>query len=911
MGSDVEPRPGPGTGAVRRCAACGAPFPAGDSAAACPACLLRLALGDGSGGSQPVAPSPETSRDTRSVLVPPVLEGTVVPVPVHLGHFVIETDAEGRLVELGRGAMGITYRAMDESLNRRVALKVIAPGVARDPGFQRRFIREARAAASLRHPNIASVYYLGFEGDHCFYAMELVEGVTLDQLVNRRGPLKPALALEIAAQVNEALGAAHAKGLVHRDIKPSNLMVNFDVHGRPAVKVIDFGLAKVAADLLADEGISTPGAFVGTPRFASPEQFAGEADIRSDLYALGLCLLFMLRGRPFVPRDVRGARSPLVLEQIGRLPQGPAVILRALLAERPADRPQTPEQVALLFRVNLADGRKALPLSPGRSWRPSLLSGTGFVVVVAVGTLLFSRLSPWRVPEEDRTPSVAVLPFSEIGDSKESDYLADGLTSEVIFQLSNFSGMRVLSRNAVLGFKGDAAVGADALRRIGEQLHARAVLESSLQRTPQRIRVISLLYDARSGERLWGETYDRAAADALAIQRELALAIAGALKTKVLPEEGARVFKAGTRNPEAYDFYLRGMAYLRDASTDQTGPAVECFRQALDRDPAFALAYVGLSTAFVNRTTRFDQDSTWLDAADEAARKAVDLDSAESRAFSARSRVLLWKGDRPRAKDDAAKALYLAPNDAEANLQNADILLADGELVRATDQLQRCFLLDPTDAFAPYALARVNAVLGSRGQVSTWINRAMISEQNPQFRRLIRVEEIIFRAGYDQAYRELEPLPEDLRAHGSAVREYKLACAIKLGKRADVESLVHRCADPTDPFDWFVVSQAVMNLTSSNHDPESADRALAAIRRLQEAFSGNDDLNWHHLLFAASCRVLGRKDEGYSILRPRFSAAAFEVPLLLDDPIFDPFREDKEFQALVADFRQHREADHR
>jgi len=369
MSAEPSIKAAPGNGPCR-CPVCGAPCPPGDDGLGCPVCLLQGALEAGSeaGGNSPHhAPLP--------------------PDAGRFAHYALARRADGTFEELGRGAMGVTYRAVDTALGRSVALKVIEARVAAHPEARERFLREARAAARLSHPNVASVFYYGVRpaDGQCFYAMELVEGETLEARLRREGPLPAADALAIVAQVARALGAAEAQRLVHRDLKPSNVMLVEGAELR--VKLIDFGLAKAAAH--AEETHLTCGGFVGTPAFASPEQCAGGAvDVRSDLYALGATLWEMLTGRPPFrgsPTEVMAQHleAPLPLEQLKGVPQPVAVLLEGLLEKNPVHRFQNAAQLlraASAVTTALRTGRRLTPRrlqkpspagSPGVSRRPS------------------------------------------------------------------------------------------------------------------------------------------------------------------------------------------------------------------------------------------------------------------------------------------------------------------------------------------------------------------------------------------------------------------------------------------------------------------------------------------------------------------------------------------------------------
>ena len=320
----------------RTCPSCGNEF--SGAMEFCPVCMLRKALAGGV----------ESGESSAS-------EDTVKPTPEQAAqrfeHYELVTGEDGKPVELGRGAMGVTYKAFDVDLHCPVTLKVISERYLGDESARLRFLREARAAASVRHPNVASVFHLGRTGQNYFYAMEFVEGETLENLIKRSGRLEVKLALEIATQVAAGLAAVHKQKLVHRDIKPSNIMVSVEEGSTVTAKIIDLGLAKPAPDAPAEAAISTPGAFAGTPEFASPEQFAGVGvDIRSDLYSLGVVLWEMVTGHVVFrgsPAEVmyQHQHAPLPLEELEHVPQPVVVLLEVLLEKDPARRFQSPAEL--------------------------------------------------------------------------------------------------------------------------------------------------------------------------------------------------------------------------------------------------------------------------------------------------------------------------------------------------------------------------------------------------------------------------------------------------------------------------------------------------------------------------------------------------------------------------------------
>src|SRR5881227_3199836 len=380
----------------------------------------------------------------------------LMPGPLKYDHFEVEVGADSFPVELGAGAMAITYRARDTVLNSVVALKVIDRTVAQNPGARSRFLREARAAAQIRHPNVARVSHYGEQDGECFYVMEVVEGETLEAKVRREGPLPLALALEIIEQVARALAAAEACGVIHRDIKPSNIMLERDPGGcAPIVKVIDYGVAKVLAPEAERGAEQTQTGFIGTPAFASPEQFAqsGETrlDTRSDIYSLGVTFWYLLSGRvPFVGRTLEEIRErqaeSLPVEQLKGLdvPARIFALLKSMLAPDPKDRPQSARE--LLSAIHRCH-RKFSAEARSRRRRFALATAGAVLVIaaIAIGAWLYQHAQSSTQMER----SIAVLPFDNLSDDKENAYLAEGIQDEILTRLSKIADLKVISRTSM------------------------------------------------------------------------------------------------------------------------------------------------------------------------------------------------------------------------------------------------------------------------------------------------------------------------------------------------------------------------------------------------------------------------------------------------------------------------------
>jgi serine/threonine protein kinase/Tfp pilus assembly protein PilF len=579
----------------RTCPSCGSEIPADVPDGGCPACLLKSAL---------------------EVLEDDLVPDSSVPSDARFGIYEIERHPDGSLYELGRGGMGVTYRAVDTSLQRKVALKIIKVGTGRrNADARERFMREARMAAALRHENIATVYQFGIHEDtgQYFYAMELIEGETVEERIRRAGPLSVRTTIDVAQQVTAALAVAERHGLVHRDLKPANLMLvspDDEMVGaagnneKVVVKIIDFGLAK-ALRAPVDALSLTRGGFVGTPEFASPEQFEHcSLDVRSDIYSLGATLWFALTGStPFVGHKVEEVHlarqsDALPIEQLkgARVPSRLRSLLKSMLAFEPAARPGTYElTVELRHCTAEARGQRRAGI------------GLAAAAILVLGAAAFSILWPLSMehrpaPVTERRPlnlqmpekSIAVLPFENRSDDKQNAYFTEGMQDEILTDLAKVSDLKVISRTSVKQYRNGLQRN---VRQIGQELGVAHVMEGSVQRSGNRVRVNVQLIDARADRQLWAQTYDRNLADVFVIQSEIAKAIADQLQAKLSSREEEALAVKPTNNPEAYDAYLRGLAYT--LRTDNTAAnslgAQKYLKEAVRLDPKFGLAWALLS----------------------------------------------------------------------------------------------------------------------------------------------------------------------------------------------------------------------------------------------------------------------------------------------------------------------------
>jgi serine/threonine protein kinase/tetratricopeptide (TPR) repeat protein len=579
------------------------------------------------------------------------------------------------LEKLGEGGMGVVYKAQDTRLERLVALKFLPDRLAVVPSIRERFIREARAASALNHPNVAVVYDVGEDGTESFIAMELIEGETLGARL-AKGPVPVEQVRDWSVQLAEGLQAAHAKGIVHRDIKPDNLLLST----AGALKIMDFGIARLSGSDLTSTGVA-----LGTIAYMSPEQILGDkVDQRSDLWSLGVVMYEMLAGHlPFEQQNAAAAMYEILNSE-------PAPVERVRL--------DTPASLAVLVNRLLAKDPARRPGSAGD--------------VIAALQLAEQSAGP-DVPDK----SIAVLYFENMSPDPESDYYCAGITEDILTDLSKLDELSVVSRTDVLPFRGKHV----NVRQIAEALRVRYVLEGSVRKAGGRVRITAQLIDARNGYHVWADRFDGLVDDIFDLQAEVANQIARALKGSLTDADEASLARRPTDDVRAYDFYMRGREYLNRRGKANTEAALRMFERALEIDGGFADAFAALGEACAYMYEWYDGDPRWLSRAIAMDKEALDRDPASVEALFGLAMIYFHQGRFPDARRALLSVLETDPQHVPARIRLG--MLAERTGTNGTGAEEAVALyrqaaeLRPNEEEAWRCLAAVQLKLGNQDAV--------------------------------------------------------------------------------------------------------------------------------------------------------------------------------------------------
>jgi TolB-like protein/Tfp pilus assembly protein PilF len=640
--------------------------------------------------------------------------------------------------ELGRGGMAIVWLARDLKHGRLVAVKVLHPELAATLGPER-FLREIQVTAQLQHPHILPVYDSGESTGQLWYTMPYIEGESLRERLRREGQLPIGHTLRILREVAEALAYAHGRGIVHRDIKPENLLLTAG-----QALLADFGIAR-ALDAPINERLTATGLVIGTPAYMSPEQASGEAsfDQRGDLYALGVVAYEMLTGQP----PLRGrSLQALIAAHLVEAPEPirelrpdtpPALerLIMRLLAKTPGERPQSAEDVVReLERASAESVRSSTALVPTRLRHPPvprriavpLIGAAILVVAPALVYRMHGRSPPSLAGASEQ--AIAVLPFVNMSPDKENEYFSDGMTEELIGALSKAGGLRVAARTSSFVFKGrNQDVG-----EIGRKLHVGVVVEGSVRKEGNRLRVSAQLINTGDGYHLWSETYDRELRDVFAVQDELARSIARALQAKLEPAQPQATSSVGAEDLGAYDLYLRGRYAASKRTPSGFAEALRDLEGAVAQNPRFARAYASLAQVYwIAPGFGVISQIVAQTRARAAAERALALDSTLAEAHTALASVLMRDLDWSAAEREFRRAIALAPNDADARFFHSRYLLAMGRLTESTRELEQAAQLDPLSLIIGSQLAVGYHLTGRHELALAQFRRTL--DLNPQF----------------------------------------------------------------------------------------------------------------------------------------------------------------------------------
>jgi adenylate cyclase len=654
---------------------------------------------------------------------------------------------------LGEGGMGVVYRAEDSELGREVALKLLPAEMADNPKRLERFRREAKAVAAINHPNIVTIHSIESTEHTHFLTMELVEGESLDRMIPPGGmPL--AKVFDIAIPLADALSSAHEQGIVHRDLKPANVMVTAEHR----VKVLDFGLAKLVEDPDLETGdhavtalptqateLTAEGMVMGTAPYMSPEQVEGRAmDHRTDIFSLGIVLYEMATGkRPFagdtsaaLVSSILRDSPPTVTEINEALPRHLARIIQHCLEKDPEARYQSAKDVrnelkSLRREVDsgvVTTGSGATPVSatprPKRIRRYGLwaAAGAAAIAILAVGWWLghssegvstgadsAGRLgADFAASARSDLPSVAVLPFANLSADPDNEYFTDGLTEELIGALSKVEGLRIPARTSVYALK-DSNLD---IQEIGRRLGVDNVLEGSVRRAGDQLRISAQLIKVSDGFNLWSETYDREFSDVFVIQDEIAGNIVEAMQLTLSPVEQQALRSERTTDFKAYEYYLRGRGHYRRRTRADFEAAREMFQNAIEIDSGYALAWAGLADTYTEFWRNYESAEENLMQAEEASREAVELDPNLAEAHASRGFALGQRQRYDEAAEEFRRAMELNPRLFEAYYYYGTVAFAAGRLETAAEMFERATEVAPDEIRALQLLPQIYTRLG-------------------------------------------------------------------------------------------------------------------------------------------------------------------------------------------------------
>jgi serine/threonine protein kinase/tetratricopeptide (TPR) repeat protein len=673
------------------------------------------------------------------------------------------------LEKLGEGGMGVVYKAQDKKLDRTVALKFLPSHLSASQDNKERFRHEARATAALNHPNILAVFDIDEIGGQLFFAMEYIEGKTLKKRIteSREGiPLQQAI--EWVTRIAEGLRAAHEKNITHRDIKPENIMLLSDGQ----VKIMDFGIAK----LKGATGMTRTGVSLGTLAYMSPEQAQGiPADHRSDIWSLGVVLYEMLTGEvPFKAEHEAGllylvvnSDPPVPSAMDKRIPRQVDPVVMTMLQK---DREKRYHSMSEVLKV-LEQTRKEIDTASAPA----------------------------------KAKAVAVLPFGDISQDKESDYFGDGLTEELIVNLSKLKEIRVIPRATSMQYRGSAK----DVKTIGRELSTRYILSGNVRKFQDNLRISVELIDVDTEEQLWAETYKGTLADVFDIQEKVSKQIVEALMVKLTPSEKVVLSKRSTLNAEAFDCYLRARVFLNRRTRTSVNMAIQYFQKAIELDPRYAAAYAGLGESYGTLYRDFERREMWLDKALEVSLKAIMYDATLSEAYASLALAYLGKSSFNESLEACQKAILLDHKNFNAYWILSRIYRSTEREKEAREALEKVITLTPSFLQALDDLLNLYERLGDQQKFNEILNKALevyplhlAQHPDDAYRRMSYAVNLTYAGRLEGGKREGEKALE--LSVGDPIMMYYGACLYsRLGdKKRAVELIRDAVANGYENFNW-------------------------------------------------------------------------------------------------------------
>jgi serine/threonine protein kinase/cytochrome c-type biogenesis protein CcmH/NrfG len=797
------------------------------------------------------------------------------------------------LSALGAGGMGEVYLALDARLGRKIALKLLPLRFTQDPERLERFEREARAASSLNHPNIITIYEIGESEQRHFIAAEFVEGKTLREKM-AGGRMDPGVAIEIATQAAGALAAAHNAGIIHRDVKPENVMIRPD----GLVKVLDFGLAKLTEERKKERGrdgeregqsdhpsvprsLTEGGIVMGTVSYMSPEQARGQkVDHRTDIFSLGVVIYEMLAGRrPFEGKTTSDviaalltAEPPPLKEYCVEATTEIKRITEKCLAKDSENRFQSAgELLAELKMLPLGSQAKTsaetlrIGGAGGRFGARRWLAVTAIAAVVIIGFLSFLLWRRTPAVEPNRIKSLAVLPLKNLSADPSQDYLADGLTETLIAGLAKVGALRVSSRTSVMQYQGTRK----PLTEIARELNVDAVIEGSVQRAGEQVKITARLIHASTERSLWADAYERDLRDALALQNEIAQAVIQQIQIQLTPQEQIRLASAHPVNPVAYDDYLRGRFYANRENKVDNEISIRMLERAVATDPNFAVAHAELAQEYTNRLFLFTPGEKPLEEkAFVAVEKALSLDPDLASAYLARGRLLWTPANHfphEKAIQQYRRALALNPSLDEAQTWLALIYNHIGGFDQALQELQKAVTINPTNISAQFRIGQTLLFQG-KYEPALSVLRGVPKEGNP-------------RVGYHQAM-----------------------ALLHLGRSSEAAAIAEEfIAEYPDDADGGLLTGFHALLAASAGDEKKAEARIRSAIHKGKGFG-----HFHHTAYDIACAysLMKKTEPSIQWLQTTADDGFPCYPLFEHDPFLDNLRKDSRFTSLMTKLKE-------